>query len=673
MLTIAATLLLLGLPATGPDSVQAVHGIDPANLDTTCAACTDFYQFATGGWTKSHPVPAAYPRWGSFDELAERNRQVLHEVLDEAVRDTATSKAPSTRKVGVFYATCMDSSAADAEGIKPLKPELDRIAGVTTMTSLRAETARLQRLGVPVPFGFGVQPDLKSSREEALYVSQGGIGLPDRDYYTKKDSASAAIRAQYAAHVARMLALSGMEPTEARAATDKILALETTLATASMTRVQRRDPYNTYHKMTVAAADSVTPHLDWAAWMGDLGAKPVSSLIVNQPVFFSALDSLLVSVPTDVWRVYFRWHLLNTAAPALDSSFVAENFRFEQILQGTPAMLPRWQRCLRTTDAAMGEALGQAYVKRTFSPAARARALALVKNLEGVLRDDLRTLSWMTPTTRTRAIAKLDLYAEKIGYPDKWRDYTPLTVRHGPFVTNLLAARAFEIERRIHKLGQPVDRTEWTMTPPTVNAYYNSTMNEIVFPAGILQPPFFDPLADDAVNYGGIGTVIGHEMTHGFDDQGRKSDGQGNLVDWWTPEDSTQYSERANRVAAQFDGYVAVDSLHVNGRLTLGEDIADLGGVKIAYAAMQRAYAGKPRPKIGGFTPEQRFFLSWAQIWKQNIRPAFARTLVLTDPHAPSHWRVNGPLSNLPEFAKAWGCKAGDDMVRPPEVRAEIW
>jgi putative endopeptidase len=672
MLTIAATLLLLGLPVT-PDSVPRVHGIDPANLDTTCAPCQDFYKYATGGWTKSHPIPAAFPRWGSFDELAEHNRLVLKDVLAAAVRDTATTKSPSTRKVGVFYASCMDSTLADAAGLTPLKPELDRIAGVTTSTTVRAEAARLQRLGMGVPFAFGVQPDLKHSRQEALYLSQGGLGLPDRDYYTKTDSASAGIRAQYAAHVGRLLTLGGMPPADARAAADKILALETTLATASMTRVERRDPYNTYHKMTVSAADSVTPHLDWRAWMGDVGAAPQTQVVVNQPKFFAALDSLLVSVPSDVWRVYFRFHLLENASPALDSSFVAENFRFQQVLSGTPAMLPRWQRCLRETDQAMGEALGQAYVSKTFSPAARARARALVKNMEAVLREDLRTLAWMTPTTRRRAIAKLDAFAEKIGYPDTWRDYTPLTVRHGPYVTNLLAARAFEVERRLHKLNRPVDRTEWTMTPPTVNAYYNSTMNEIVFPAGILQPPFFDPEADDATNYGGVGAVIGHEMTHGFDDQGRKSDGEGNLVDWWTTTDAAQYSERANRVATQFDGYVAVDSVHVNGKLTLGEDIADLGGLKIAYKAMERAYTGKPRPKIGGFTPEQRFFLSWAQIWRQNIRPAYARTLALTDPHAPSHWRVNGPLSNLPEFAKAWGCKPGDDMVRPPEVRAEIW
>jgi putative endopeptidase len=676
MLTLAtAALFLLGHVAGQPasDSTHPVHGIDPANLDTTCAACTDFYQYATGGWTKTHPVPAAFPRWGSFDELQEHNRLILREVVDAAVRDTATAKNANTRKVGIFYASCMDSARADSDGLQALQPELDRIAAVTTETSLRAEAARLQRLGLTVPFAFSVQPDLKHSRVEALYIAQGGLGLPDRDYYTKTDSSSVAIRSKYAAHVARILTLGGMQAADARAAADKILALETTLASASMTRVERRDPYNTYHKMNLAAADSVTPHLDWHAWMTDVGAAPQPDLIVGQPKFFGVLDSLLVSVPIDEWRIYFRYHLLQATAPALDSSFVREDFAFQQVLSGTPAMLPRWQRCLRATDGTVGEALGQAYVTRTFPPAARARALALVKNMEAVLRQDLSTLAWMTPTTRRRAIAKLDAFAEKIGYPDKWRDYSALTVRHGPYVTNLLAAYSFDVERRTRKLGHPVDRTEWTMTPPTVNAYYNSTMNEIVFPAGILEPPFFDPEADDAVNYGGFGAVIGHEMTHGFDDQGRKYDGEGDLRDWWTPEDATQYKERSDRVATQFDNYVAVDSVHVNGKLTLGENIADLGGLKLAYIAMERAYAKEPRTKIGGFTPEQRFFLSWAQVWRQNIRPAFARTLALTDPHSPSRWRVNGPLSNLPEFAKAWGCKPGDAMVRPPEQRAEIW
>ena len=671
-LAVATTLATMALTHTA--AAQAVHGIDRANFDTTCAACKDFYQYAVGGWVASHPTPAAFPRWGSFDELQEHNRAELREVLDAAVRDTATAKSADTRKVGVFYASCMDSSVANSAGIAPLKPELARIAAVTTPTTIRAEAARLQRLRVPIPFGFSVQPDLKQSTTEALYVAQGGLGLPDRDYYTKTDSASAAIRSAYAAHVARLLVLGGTSTMDARVAADKILALETTLANASMTRVERRDPYNTYHKMTLAAADSLTPHIDWRAWQTDLGTPAVSYMIVGQPKFFATLDSLLSSVPIDVWRVYFRFHLLSVAAPALDSAFVNEDFKLQQILSGTPAMLPRWQRCLRTTDQAMGEALGQAYVARTFSPQARARARALVKNMEAVLRDDLSTLAWMTPATRKQAIVKLDAFANKIGYPDKWRDYAMLTVGRRPYVLNLLAANEFESGRVARKLGRPVDRGEWTMTPPTVNAYYNSTMNEIVFPAGILQPPFFDPEADDAVNYGGIGAVIGHEMTHGFDDQGRKSDAQGNLRDWWTPADAAEYTVRSSKIAQQFDGYVAVDSIHVNGKLTLGENTADLGGLTIAYRAMERSMAGKPRPAaVNGFTPEQEFFLSWAQVWRQNVRPAFARTLALTDPHSPGKWRVDGPMSNMPEFAAAFHCQAGDPMVRPPDQRAQIW
>jgi len=661
------------VPASGGGDTVPVHGIDRASLDTTCAACTDFFQFATGGWRATHPIPPAFASWGSFDELAEHNRVTLREVLDDAVRDTATAAAPGTRKAGLFYASCIDSTAVDAAGLTPLAPELDRIGTVRTMSSVLDEAAHLQRLGIAVPFGLSVQPDLKRSTAEALYVAQGGLGLPDRDYYTKTDSASAATRSQYAAHVARLLTLAGTPATDARAAADRILALETTLATASMTRVERRDPYNTYHKLSVAAADSVTPHLDWTAWMTDVGAQPVPTLIVQQPHFFAVLDSLILAVPPDVWRDYFRYHLLSAMAPALDSAFVAEDFRMQRIFTGASVMLPRWQRCLRATDASLGDALGAAYVARTFSPEARRRALALVRNLESVLHDDLKTLSWMTRATRRQAIIKLHAFVNKIGYPDKWRDYSALAVTHAVYVRNDLAAREFEAARRLRKLGKPVDRTEWTMTPPTVNAYYNGTMNEIVFPAGILQPPFFDPAADDATNYGGMGAVIGHEMTHGFDDQGRKFDAKGDLRDWWTPADAAQYTTRAALVATQFDGYVAVDSLHVNGKLTLGEDIADLGGLTIAYAAMERAYAKEPRTSIGGFTPEQRFFLSWAQIWRQNVRPARARTLALTDPHAPGKWRVNGPLSNMPAFAAAWGCKAGDAMVRPPEIRARIW
>jgi putative endopeptidase len=659
--------------AAAPALAQATHGIDRADLDTTCAPCTDFYQFATGGWRARNPIPKEYPEWGAFQALQEHNRDVLHEILDQTVADTANAANANLRKLGVFYATCMDSSAADSEHLQPLEDQLRQIDAVTTAASIRDEIARLQEEGVDVGFGFAVNQDRKQSTVEVLYVAQGGIGLPDRDYYTKTDSTSARIRSEYAAHVGRLLALSGTAPALARGEADSIVQLETALAYASMTRVERRDPYNTYHKMTVAGADSLAPHLEVRAWLTDLQVPPPADIIVSQPRFLSAVDSLLTHEPISVWRAYLRWHLLDITAPWLDSTFVNEDFQMRKVLTGVPAMQPRWRRCVQATDRALGEALGQAYVARAFSPEAKQRALDLVHNLEETLKNDLATLSWMTPATRQAAIVKLAAFSNKIGYPDKWRDYSSLTVEHRPFVLNFLDANAFEIRRRLKKLGHPVDRTEFTMSPPTVNAYYNGSMNEIVFPAGILQPPFFDPKADDASNYGGIGYVIGHEMTHGFDDQGRKFDAQGNLRDWWTPEDAKAYNERSSLVADQYSGYVAVDSVHLNGRLTLGENTADIGGLKLAYLAMEKAYANKPRDTIAGFTPEQRFFIAVGQIWRENVRPMYARQLAITDPHSPGRWRIDGPLSDMPEFAKAFGCKQGDPMVRPDSLRPQIW
>ena len=659
--------------ALAPTLVQAQHGIDRANLDTTCAPCQDFYQFATGGWRAKNPIPAEYPSWGSFTALQEHNRDVLHEVLDAAVTDTATAANANLKKLGVYYASCMDSAAADAAGLKPIDAELHRIDAVTTPVNIRAEISHLQGQGVDVAFSWQVNQDRKQSTREILYLQQGGIGLPDRDYYTKTDTTSARIRGEYAAHVGRVLALAGAAPELARAEADSVVQLETALAYASMTRVERRDPYNTYHKMTLAAADSMAPHLEWRAWLTDLQTPPQSDVIVMQPRFLSALDSLLQHEPISVWRAYLRWHFLETTSPWLDSAFVIEDFRMRQTLTGVPAQQPRWRRCVLATDRGLGEALGQAYVARAFPPEAKQRALDLVHNMEETLKGDLQTLAWMSPATRQAAITKLAAFANKIGYPDKWRDYSSLHVEHRPFVQNFLEASAFDVQRRLKKLGHPVDRTEFTMTPPTVNAYYNGSMNEIVFPAGILQPPFFDPQADDATNYGGIGYVIGHEMTHGFDDQGRKFDAEGNLRDWWTPEDAKAYNERSALVADQYSSYVAVDSVHVNGRLTLGENTADIGGLKIAYLAMEHAYANKPRDTIAGFTPEQRFFISVAQIWRENTRPAYARQLAITDPHSPGRWRIDGPLSDMPEFAQAFGCHAGDPMVRPENVRPQIW
>ncbi len=679
-------------PAQSSDTSAMVHGIDRADLDTTCAACTDFYQFATGGWRTHHPIPAAYPRWGSFDVLQERNRETVREVLEEAAREATGSPSASassgsshagssgdkaahsaTEKVGLFYATCMDSGAVEAAGMTPIKPELARLAAVTTPAEFQREAARLQAMRGNVVFGVNSQQDAKKSSDVILQLSQGGLGLPDRDFYLKPDSASAAVRAAYVGHVARILVLAGDDDATAKGEADRVMALETSLARISRPRTERRDPYAVYHPMPLADADKLVPHASLAQWLVEADVPHVTTVNVADPDFFRSLDTLLTTVPIADWRTYLRWHFLAGAEPWLDSRFVDEDFRMESILTGTKEMLPRWKRCVRITDQSMGEALGQAYVARTFPPEAKARALAMVRNMEAVLRGDLSTLAWMSPATRQQAITKLDAYLNKIGYPDKWRDYSKLGVTRRPFIENFIAASDFEYARRIDKIGRPADRMEWTMSPPTVNAYYMPSINEVVFPAGILQPPFFDPKAPDAVNYGGIGAGIGHEMTHGFDDQGRKFDAQGNLHDWWTPDDAKGFQERAQRIVDQFDGYTVNDSLHVNGKLTQGENIADLGGLKIAYAALERSLANKPREMDAGFTPEQQFFLSWARIWATTSRPEFARNLILTDPHSPGRWRVDGPLSNMPEFAAAFHCQASDTMVRPEDKRVSIW
>ena len=509
--------------------------------------------------------------------------------------------------------------------------------------------------------------------EQILIVEQGGLGLPDRGYYLKADSTSAATRAAYVAHLVRVLRLAGQDSTAAQSAADRVVGLETALARDSRPPAERRDPLATYHRMPITAAEAVAPHMEWVTWLADAGAPKVQSLNVVDPDFFRGLDTLLTTVPIADWRDYLRVRYLEFVAPRLDSRFVNEAFQLTRLLTGATEILPRWNRCVVAADRAIGEALGQAYVARTFPAAAKARALAMVRNMETVLRGDLNTLEWMSPATRAQAIVKLDAFANKIGYPDHWRDYSALVIERRPFVENALAANTFEFRRRMAKIGQPVDHAEWGITPPTVDAFYNASLNEIVFPAGILQPPFFDPQADDAVNYGGMGAVIGHEMTHGFDDEGRKYDAQGNVRDWWTADDGAGFQRRTQLIIDQFGHYVAIDTLHVNGALTQGENIADLGGLKVAFAALERSLQGKPRPVIGGFTPEQRFFLAWARIWAENRQPALTRLLVLVDPHAPPKWRVDGPVSNMPEFAAAFHCQANDPMVRPADQRVSIW
>jgi putative endopeptidase len=674
VLSVVALACRHGAEPTPGQLAPAVSAFDRTSLDTTCAPCRDFFQYANGSWVRRTEIPAAFPSWGSFNELYVRNLDVLHGILDAAARDTAAAPGTNRRKLGVFYGSCMDSAGTEAAGIRPLQAELDRIAQIGSVRDLAAAVARVHRVGGAVLFTFSVDQDRKHSSEMIAQAGQGGLGLPDRDYYTKSDTAAERLKRAYTSHVARGFELLGAEPAAARQAADQVMAIETALATASMTRIERRDPNATYHKLRLAELEALMPGFAWGDYLRGMGAPPIADLNVLQPAFFTAANTLLTAQPLDAWRSYLRWHLIDRAAPWLAAAFANEDFAFQQLLTGVKEQQPRWRRCVQVSDRFLGEALGQAYVAQTFSPEAKRRALEMVHNLEAVMQDRLHRLAWMSDATRQQALGKLATYGKKIGYPDRWRDYGALKVEPGAFIANVRRAAEFETDHRLAQIGRPVDRGEWGMTPPTVNAYNRGVMNEIVFPAGILQPPFFDPKADDALNYGGMGAVIGHELTHGFDDEGRKYDAQGNLRDWWTKEDADRFIAQANLVVDQFSSYVAVDSLHVNGRLTLGENLADLNGLRIAYAAFARALAARPGPPLlDGFTPEQRFFLGWAQIWRGRTRDAYARLLVTVGPHSPPQWRVNGPLSNMTEFARAFGCKVSDAMVRSDSLRPRIW
>ena len=649
--------------------------IDPVNIDSTCHPCQDFFQYANGGWLKRSEIPGDLPRWGSFNELQEQNYAELQDVLTEAAANAGTERDADLRKLGTFYGTCMDSAAVEAAGIAPLASELNQIEMIKDRSGVEAAIARLHRVGIPAAFAIRSIPDAKKSARTIAELYQAGLGMPDRDYYTKSDSASDKLRREYVQHVANMLRLSGKDSPTAATSAQGIMRLETTLAHASMTREAQRDPESVYHLTRSSDLPKITPKFGWQRYWRIHGLKRVAELNVAQPEFMATLDSLLAAAPLNDWKAYLRWTLIANTAPALSSPFVKEGFRFNStVLRGVSEMRPRWKRCLTLTDQALGEVLGQAYVRKNFTPEAKARALEMVRNIRAEFRTRLAGLSWMSQETKRKAYAKLDAIINKIGYPDKWRDYSKLETRAGPFVANLLRANEFETSRVLRKIGRPTDRTEWGMTAPTVNAYFNPSTNEITFPAGIMQPPFFNPKADDAVNYGGMGGAIGHEITHGFDDEGRQFDSEGNLSGWWTDTDTKEFNRRAEVVEKQFDGYVAIDSLHVNGKLTLGENIADLGGLIIAHGAYRRALQGKAEPAlIDGLTGDQRFYLAWAQIWRAKARPEFVRLLVNTDPHAPPNFRTNGPLSNIPAFARAFGCKTGNPMVRPDSLRAQIW
>lgn len=668
-------ILFLAFGAAAGAAAQVSRGFDPANMDTSVNPCADFFRYAVGAWEQRTAIPAEYGKYGVDQEVEERTFAIVKGVLEGAAADRSAPKGSERQKVGDFFAAGMDEARIEGEEARPLERFLARIAAVRDRNALAAEIALLQAIGTGAAFRLEVGPDDRNSALNILQLSQQGLGLPDRDYYLKQDPQSKTLRREYLAHMERMFRLLGdAAPTAGRNA-QTVMRLETRLAQASMTRTETDDPIATYHKMSRTMLATHASGFAWDAYFRALGLDDAETLVVRQPAYFREFGRMAQGVPLSEWRTYLRWHLLRAAAGYLSSRFEREAFAFNgTTLEGTQALPPRWKRVLAETDAALGEALGKLYVERAFSPQAKQKALEMVANLRAALRARLQRLEWMGEATKASALAKLDAMRLKIGYPDVWRDYGALQVSRTGYLRNVLAARSFEFQRGLAKVGKPVDRAEWAATPITNNAFYDPTLNELVFPAGILQPPFFDPAADEAVNYGNIGATIGHEMTHGFDDGGRQYDAQGNLRNWWTAADEKAFTERATLLVKQFDAFEPIPGMPINGTLTLGENLADLGGLIIAYDAFQRAQQGKPAAvPPDGFTPEQRFFLSYAETWRFKHREETLRARLLTDEHAPPKYRVLGPLANLPEFAAAFNCKAGDAMVRPAKDRPNNW
>jgi predicted metalloendopeptidase len=651
--------------AAADTAVAQPKSFDLGAMDRTADPCEDFYQFACGNWRKNNPIPSDQSRWGRFNELAEYNRQILHQILEKASANDP-KRSPVMQKVGDMYESCMDESAVNARGAKPLSPELKRIAAIRTKDQLIDTIAYLQSIGVPALFGFGAQPDLHNASTQVANVAQGGLGLPDRDYYLAQDPKSQETREKYVEHVTNMLVLLGDKPEAAKSEAQAVLALETKLAEATMERVKMRDPKNRDHKMTVKELSGIAPNFQFARFFTDTGAPSFSEINVVPPDFFQKTNALIDSVSLADWKTYLRWHAVRAAAPLLSQAFVEENFSFQgKYLNGAKEIQARWKRCVQLTDGSLGEALGQPYVQETFGADGKQRMLRMVNALEAALGDDIREIDWMTPETKKQAEAKLQAISNKIGYPDQWRDYSTVVIKRGDLLGDAQRARAFEVKRNLSKIGQPLDKKEWGMTPPTVNAYYNPPQNNINFPAGILQPPFFDKNVDDAVNFGGIGVVIGHELTHGFDDQGSKYNGDGNFTNWWTDADRQEFEKRTTCVADEYHSFIAVDDLHLDGRLTLGENTADNGGIHIALMAMHKAAQqdASINQTKEGFTADQRFFIGFAQVWCENHTPESARLLAKTDPHSPGQYRVIGTVQNDTDFAKAFNCKPGSKMI----------
>jgi putative endopeptidase len=667
-----------GTSQKNTEEIPELHGFDLSAMDRSADPCEDFYQFVCGTWAKNNPIPPDQGSWGRFRELAERNQLVAKQILEKASANDPKRDSVH-QKIGDYYQACMDESAVEQRGIKPLQSEIDRITAIKDRSALVGELAHLHELGVRAPFSFFANSDLHDADNVIAYVDQGGLGLPDRDDYLKDDNLSKEKREKYLTHVSNILKLAG--DTQSDSDAQKIMELETKLAQASMDRIQRRNPESHDHKMTVAEFSSSDPNLEFVEFVKGTTAPQFASLNVGNPEFFKQLSSFMDSVPLDDWKTYLRWHLIHEFAGVLSQPFVEENFDFYgKYLGGAKELQARWKRCERLTDQQLGEALGQPYVKEEFTPADKARMLKMVDAIETSLKEDIDGLDWMTPETRKQALLKLAAIRNKIGYPAKWRDYSKLTVVRGDFLGNVERANTFEVNRQLAKIGKPLDRTEFGMTPPTVNAYYSPAYNDINFPAGILQPPFFDKTVDDAVNFGGIGVVIGHELTHGFDDQGRKFDPQGNLRDWWTPVDARAFEERVACIENEYSSFEPLPGVHIRGKLTLGENTADNGGMRVAMRALhnrqaEEAKAGdagaEDRQTIKGFTPEQRLFIGYGQVWCENQTEAALRQQLQTNPHSPGRFRVIGVVQNSEDFDKAFSCHAGQKMVSDKPCR--VW
>ena len=676
---LVATLLAV-IPAAAQTPVYEPQpgksGVDLGAMDTNVSPCTNFYQYACGNWRAKNPIPPDRSTWNRFNELGERNLRIEREILEKAAQPSP-GRSAIEQKIGDYYGSCLDETAIEQKGAEPIKPMLDEINALQSKGQIAAVLAKLELIGVESGFGFGSEPDFKDASVNVAGLVEGGISLPDRDYYLKTDERSMDLRKKYQQHVASMfdsLAKSLGASWDSKAKADAVLKFETVLAEGSMDRVLRRNPDLVYHPMTTKDLASLTPDLEWATFFSDMHAPPFTKIAVDNPDFFKKLNSIIGPVNLDALKAYLTWRLLHTFAGALPRAFVEENFQFfGKTLSGQQELAPRWKRCGRDTDKELGEALGQKFVEVAFGGPAKVKALQLVGEIEKSMRQDIETATWMSDATKQQAKAKLAAVSNKIGYPEKWRDYSEVVIKPDDFVGNQERATAFEVHRDLGKIGKSVDKSEWGMTPPTVNAYYNPLENNINFTAGILQFPFYNPNADEAVNLGAIGAIVGHELTHGFDDQGRKFDGGGNLRDWWTTEDAKNFETRAGCVVKEYDHFSPVDGVNLNGKLTLGENAADNGGIRLAYMALMRDLADKTvlDAKVDGFTPEQQFFLGYAQMYCSNATDAMSRRLAATDPHSPGQFRVIGVVQNMQEFQKAFSCKVGDPMVSSSACR--VW